>query len=796
MADAAVPQFTRYTVPAFVLSCTRDYLESGISQVHLKHVSMIFCSIRQSTAAFVALTFATFCIGQTKTLQIVVHGKSVQLRPSNPTQVPGVGTVTSYFSTYNGNAGSLLIDSRTSTVSGELRPRASTPGLYEGGYGQVTPVAVVDYGSYAVSIPTADADSNGIPDLIQYDRAGSFTASGSGFSAAGGLTFSISVQFSRSAGSATGTYTSTTQNSAGQSNAVSGVYSLLSYQGTATYQRTSTNTLNISITGLFQNSTTLTGSTTYTTSGPDQLSYAAFTARDSTGTNYSIRAGGLTRDGNVYRGDLSLVDGMPQTSWADFLNYAFQFTDLNDADGDGIPDLTDPQAGQAPLISTQPRTQTVSINQNVTLTVSASNATAYQWTKNGAAIAGATTTSLTFTRVQLSDGGSYSVNVSNGSGTTASSVAVLTVAPSSVAPAFTVNPLSLTVRRGSSFMLTASASGFPTPTYTWRRAGTTIAGATGPSLLVTNAGTTNSGAYTCVATNSVSAVTSSSATITVSDSTNGGRLSNLSIRIRAGSGAETLITGFSIGGAGTQGSKSLLIRSVGPSLAQFSVQDALLDPLLTVYSGTNPHSWNDNWGGSAEIKSMSAQVGAFSLASDGSQDAAIYAPGLFNGTYTAHTTSGGGSGIALVEIYDTTSTAAFTNSTPRLTNVSARAQVETGAGILIAGFVVSGSTAQTLLIRGIGPTLANFGVQGSLIDPQLAVYSGTRLIGANDDWGNNTTVTRTTANVGGFALSAGGKDAALLITLQPGSYTVQMSGVSSSTGVGLIELYEVTNITP
>ena len=718
-----------------------------------------------------------------------MHGKSVSLQPSDAVQVPGVGAVTSYFSTYNGSSG-LLVDSRTSTVSGELRPRANNAGLYEGGYGQSTAVALVDYGSYAVSIPTTDADGNGIPDLIQYERAGSFTATGSGFSVSGGSTFSISVQFSRAAGSANGSYTATTQSSSGLRNSVSGAYSLLSYQGTATYQRTSTNTLGVSITGLSQGGTTITGSTSYTTSGENQLSYAAFTARDATGTTYSIRAGSMSRNGSTYRGELSLVDGAPQTSWADFVNYVIQFTDPNDTDGDSIPDLTDPNSGQPPAISTQPGARTVSLNQSVTLSVTAVNAATYQWTKNGVPIAGATGSSFTISRVQSTDSGTYAVNVMNGSGTIVSNSAILTVP---VAPAFTVNPLALTVERGSSFILTALAAGSPAPTYVWRRAGIAIAGATNSTLVVTNAGASNTGVYTCVATNSVGSVVSSSAAITVSDSSDFGRLTNLSIRTRAGAGAETLIAGFSVGGAGTVGTKNLLIRGIGPSLAQFSVPDVVQDPALTVYAGNAVHSSNDNWGGSSQIKALFGQVGAFSLTSDGSRDAAIYTPGIAPGSYTAHTTSSGSPGIALVEIYDTT---AGTSSASRLVNVSARAQVETGAGILIAGFYVSGSTAKTLLIRGVGPTLTGFNVQGVLTDPQLGVYAGSRLIGSNDDWSNSTIMARTTASVGGFALSPASKDSALLITLQPGSYTVQMSGVGGLTGVGLIELYEVTNILP
>ena len=212
---------------------------------------------------------------QTKTAQVVVHGKSVQLLPSNAIFVTGLGEVTSFFSTYNGATGAFRIDTaKGGLVSGELRPRAGTNGLYEGGYAQATPLVLWDYGSYTVSIPLSDSDSNGIPDVIQYDRDGNFLATGSGFSVPAGLPFSMSVRFTRAANSATGSYFATTQNALGQPSTVTGGYSLLSYLGTVAYSRGATNAMNLSITGLFQGGISVTGSTVYTTSNVDSLSYS------------------------------------------------------------------------------------------------------------------------------------------------------------------------------------------------------------------------------------------------------------------------------------------------------------------------------------------------------------------------------------------------------------------------------------------------------------------------------------------------------------------------------------------
>jgi hypothetical protein len=733
---------------------------------------------------------------QTKTAPVIVHGKSVQLLPSTTVAVVGVGNVTAYFSTYNGSSGALLIDNaRGGIVSGELRPRTSTPGLYEGGYAQSTPLIVVDYGSYAISIPTSDSDGNGIPDAIQYERIGTFTATGSGFSASSGLTFSMSVSFFRSAGSATGTYSATTQNSAGQSNTVSGVYSLLSYQGTVSYVRSTSNSMSLSVTGLFQGGLTATGSTTYTTTRTDQLSYAAFSIRDASGTTYQVRAGTMTRSGTVYRGTLSLVDGLPQTSWVDFTDYVIQFSDPNDANADGVPDLTDPTA-LPPSIATQPRSQNSTVGQNVTLTAVATGNPTYQWSKNGLLIATATSANLDLVNVQLADAGSYTVTAKNSSGVVTSNAAVLTVAVAPSPPVFTIQPISLTISRGNTVALTAAATGAPTPTLQWRKNGAALAGATNRILVIPAVESPSAGNYTCIATNASGNTLSSAANLAVSDTADLSRLTNLSVRTNAGPDAQTLIAGFVVGGPAAIGSKNLLVRASGPSLRQFGVPGALDDPTLRIFSGNSLLVTNDNWNGNAQIKSLATQFGAFAFDSDASKDAAVALENIVPAGYTAQIAGNAGvTGIALVEVYDATPSNQFTGTTPRLINLSARAQVGTDADVLIAGFVVGGTTAKTLLIRATGPALNAFGVLGPLSDPKLEIYAGSRLVNSNDNWAGDADIARLATSVGAFPLTAGSKDAALIVTLPPGSYSAQISGADSATGVALIEVYEIPRAT-
>jgi len=181
------------------------------------------------------------------------------------------------------------------------------------------------------------------------------------------------------------------------------------------------------------------------------------------------------------------------------------------------------------------------------------------------------------------------------------------------------------------------------------------------------------------------------------------------------------------------------------------------------------------------------QVGAFPLPGT-SADAALL-QSLPGGAYTAQVSgANGGSGIALAEIYDAdTGTPAS-----RLINLSARAFVGTNANVLIAGFVIAGNSAETVLIRGVGPGLTNFGVTGVLAAPQLTVTDSTgTTVAQNARWGGTAALAATFSNVGAFALSSTSSDAALVVTLQPGSYTAQLSGVGATTGIALVEIYEV-----
>jgi len=267
------------------------------------------------------------------------------------------------------------------------------------------------------------------------------------------------------------------------------------------------------------------------------------------------------------------------------------------------------------------------------------------------------------------------------------------------------------------------------------------------------------------------------------------RLINISTRAQVGIGGNILIPGFVISGSGTE---TLLIRADGPALSPFGVAGVLAQPSLSVFdSSGNAIAANTGWGTNpnpAEIAGTAATVGAFALPS-GSADCALIVS-LPAGAYTVEVSGvNSTTGIALAEIYEISSTGT------RLINMSARAQVGTGANIIIAGFAISGSGSEQLLVRGDGPGLTQFGVTGVLAQPTLTLFnsSGTA-IASNTGWGtgaNPAQITSVDSQVGAFALSVGSADSALVSTLSPGAYTLQIAGVNILTGDALAELYEI-----
>ncbi len=276
-----------------------------------------------------------------------------------------------------------------------------------------------------------------------------------------------------------------------------------------------------------------------------------------------------------------------------------------------------------------------------------------------------------------------------------------------------------------------------------------------------------------------------------------GRLINLSILAPLIEG-EIMTMGAAIGGAGTSGTKAIILRAVGPALTQFGVNGVLPDPKLVLIqqgSGVTIASNND-WAGDSALSAAFAQVGAFPYATASSKDAGISEATLAATNYSVQVSDvGTGSGTVIAELYDATPGSAFTATTPRLINVSVLKRI--GAGTtLTAGFVIGGATSRTVLVRAIGPTLGlpPFNLSGVMADPKLELFdNATRAkIYENNDWGGTPALSAGFISVGAFALAnAATKDAALLVTVAPGQYTAQVSGTDGGGGFVIVEIYEV-----
>lgn len=271
---------------------------------------------------------------------------------------------------------------------------------------------------------------------------------------------------------------------------------------------------------------------------------------------------------------------------------------------------------------------------------------------------------------------------------------------------------------------------------------------------------------------------------------NPGRLVNLSILTELAAG-DSFTMGFVVGGDGTNGAKALLARAAGPSLAQLGVANAHTDPKLEFFTGSTKVTENDDWNGVAGVSNVFAQVGAFAYVSASSKDAAVFAPAVAAGNNSVVVAgAGNASGTVIAELYDATPAATVGAITPRLVNVSVLKRL--GAG-LTAGFVIGGGSSKTVLVRAIGPTLGTaFGLSGVVADPELTLFGGNSAkIASNDNWGGTPALTAAFAAVGAFALPDDSDDAALLATLAPGNYTVQVTGDKSNSGTALVEIYEV-----
>jgi hypothetical protein len=251
-------------------------------------------------------------------------------------------------------------------------------------------------------------------------------------------------------------------------------------------------------------------------------------------------------------------------------------------------------------------------------------------------------------------------------------------------------------------------------------------------------------------------------------------MANISTRVDVRSGQSVSIGGFIIT---EPAAKNVIVRAIGPSLAAAGVQGSLADPTLELRdSSGNLLQANDNWKDSQE-----QAIRDTTLAPSNDLESAIVAS-LQPGAYTA-IVSGKNSttGIGLVEIYDLQRA-----PSSKLANISTRGSVGTVENVMIGGLILLGPDPARILFRAIGPSLAAAGIQTALADPQLDLFDaqGTR-IGTNNNWRDSQQ-----AAIQGTGAAPGDEaESAILVDLNPGSYTAVVSGVNGGTGTALIEAY-------
>jgi hypothetical protein len=228
--------------------------------------------------------------------------------------------------------------------------------------------------------------------------------------------------------------------------------------------------------------------------------------------------------------------------------------------------------------------------------------------------------------------------------------------------------------------------------------------------------------------------------------------------------------------------KKVAIRGMGPALASFGITDFLADPFLELRSSSGAVlQANDNW-----KDSQQAEIQALGLAPNDNREAVIVTT-LTPGSYTALLTGKDGtSGVGLVEIYDVNP-----GADSQLSNLSTRGFVQGANSVLIAGFILGTNTGNDrTAIRGLGPSLSQFGVSPALADPTLELHdsNGATLI-TNDDWGTDPV---SAANLVLFNLAPSNpKEAGIFTTLPPGTFTAILAGKNGGTGIGTVEVYNL-----
>jgi Matrixin len=259
-------------------------------------------------------------------------------------------------------------------------------------------------------------------------------------------------------------------------------------------------------------------------------------------------------------------------------------------------------------------------------------------------------------------------------------------------------------------------------------------------------------------------------------------LVNLSTRAFVGTGERNLIGGFII-----QGSQpaTVILRAIGNSLPALGITNALSDPLMDLHASSGAIiATSDDWIESADAST----IASYRLDPTNSRESAILAtlnPGAYTFVVQAFDNQDGNlTGTAIVELYDLHTTGG------RAANISTRGQVLQGDQVLIGGFIVGGNQSKTVIVRALGPSLGAQGVTSPLADPNLELRDAAgSLLASNNNWGDGPNAAQIQSE--GFAPSQPA-EAAVRATLSPGNYTAVVRSANGGTGIGLVEVYDLS----
>ncbi len=260
---------------------------------------------------------------------------------------------------------------------------------------------------------------------------------------------------------------------------------------------------------------------------------------------------------------------------------------------------------------------------------------------------------------------------------------------------------------------------------------------------------------------------------------------NIATRLAVGTGENVLIGGFIIEG---NAPKKVVIRAIGPSLAEFGVPDPLPDPVLDLNAQSGPLFSNDDW---RDDEGQANQISESQLQPGDDREAAILAY-LNPGQYTAVVRGKNNStGNALAEVYDLGTARLADTSEARLANIATRGTVLGGDSVMIGGIIIRRADTR-MVVRAIGPSLSAFGISGALQDPTLELRDANAvLLIGNDDWEENA---MQAAELQKRMLAPSNpRESALVATLAPGQYTAIVSGKGGTTGVAVVEGYALSD---